>query len=77
VPVDEGKPQALDGEGESRVNWSWRYWQPWVAASLVSWAIWLSVLITHSDHPTQAFWPIWVTLPWGAVLLGNAGRRRK
>jgi hypothetical protein len=59
------------------MNWSRRYWWPWIAASIVSWTIWAAVLATQPGHPRNGFWPVWVTVPWGAVLLAQAGRTRK
>lgn len=59
------------------MNWSRRYWWPWIAATVLSWTIWAAVLVTVHGHPANAFWPIWVTVPWGAVLLAQARRSRK
>lgn len=44
-------------------------WPVWAAASLVSWAVWGAVVATSHSHGLQGLWPIWVTVPWGAVLL--------
>jgi hypothetical protein len=44
-------------------------WGPWITTSLIVTAIWLATSIGngHPDH----FWPIWVIVPWGAVLLSR------
>jgi hypothetical protein len=47
----------------------------WLSVSVFCWTIWLVSVIAngHSMYP----WPIWVSGPWGAVLLSQwVGRRR-
>ena len=52
------------GRGRARSMWG-----PWITTSLIVTAIWLATSIGngHPDH----FWPIWVIVPWGAVLLSR------
>lgn len=44
-------------------------WAAWASVSLICWAIWLASLI--SGGSVQGFWPVWVTVPWGGVLLAG------
>jgi hypothetical protein len=52
-------------------------WGGWFFATVVTWAIWLAVYLTQSGHPTEGFWPVWVMIPWGAVILANHQWRRR
>jgi hypothetical protein len=53
-------------------------WAPWLTTALIVIAIWLATSIASGGG--IYFWPIWVILPWGAVLLartlGGGGPRR-
>jgi hypothetical protein len=42
-------------------------WAPWLTTAIIVTAIWLATSVGNGrpDH----FWPIWVIVPWGAVLL--------
>jgi hypothetical protein len=44
-------------------------WTSWITVSLIVTAVWLATSIGNGrpDH----FWPIWVIVPWGAVLLAR------
>jgi hypothetical protein len=42
-------------------------WAPWLTTAIIVTAIWLATSV-GSGHP-HPFWPIWVIVPWGAVLL--------
>jgi hypothetical protein len=44
-------------------------WAAWAAASVVCWAIWLATVI--SGGGLVGVWPVWVTIPWGGVLLAG------
>lgn len=50
-------------------------WGVWLTAVLVNVAVWLAVSLGSGE--LIYFWPLWVALPWGAVLLARtvAGRR--
>ena len=52
-------------------------WGAWGSASAVCWGIWLASAI--SGGSLEGFWPVWVTVPWGGVLLAQAvgGRDRR
>lgn len=52
---------AADGQPSLRAMWA-----PWLTAVLVCTAVWLAIAVTGGGF--QGFWPIWVALPWGAVL---------
>jgi len=44
-------------------------WASWLTTALIVTAIWLATSIGNG-RPDN-FWPIWVILPWGAVLLAR------
>jgi hypothetical protein len=44
-------------------------WGAWATAVLVTSAIWLVVSLSNGD--LAYFWPIWVAVPWGAVLVAR------
>jgi len=44
-------------------------WAPWVTTAIVVTAIWLATSIGNGGP--DYFWPIWVIVPWGAVLLAR------
>jgi Domain of unknown function (DUF1707) len=45
-------------------------WGAWASASVICWGIWLAGLI--SGGSVSGFWPVWVSVPWGGVLLAQA-----
>jgi peptidoglycan/LPS O-acetylase OafA/YrhL len=59
------------GRGPMRTMWG-----PWITTVLIVTAIWLATSLA-SGGPSY-FWPIWVIVPWGAVLLASCltGPRR-
>jgi hypothetical protein len=44
-------------------------WAAWASASVICWAIWLATVL--SGGGVAAVWPVWVTVPWGGVLLAQ------
>jgi Domain of unknown function (DUF1707) len=42
-------------------------WATWASASAVCWGIWLATFL--SGGSASGFWPVWVMLPWGGLLL--------
>ena len=44
-------------------------WGAWASASVVCWAIWLATVL--SGGGVAGVWPVWVTVPWGGVLLAQ------
>lgn len=44
-------------------------WGAWASASTICWAIWLATLL--SGGGVSGVWPVWVTVPWGGVLLAQ------
>jgi hypothetical protein len=44
-------------------------WAPWITVAVIVTAIWLATSI--SSGAFQPFWPVWVVVPWGAVLLAR------
>lgn len=47
-------------------------WRPWASVSVIVWGIWAVGVATGSGE--QGLWPLWVSGPWGAVLLSHAVR---
>lgn len=56
-------------KGKRNVGTDWRLW---AGVSLVTWAIWGVDVITSKGHPLDGVWPLWVTVPWGAVVLWDS-----
>ena len=44
-------------------------WAPWLATAIIVTSIWLATSIGNGRP--DSFWPIWVIVPWGAVLLAR------
>jgi hypothetical protein len=44
----------------------------WASVSVIVWGIWLASAITGGG--LQGLWPVWVTVPWGAVVLARSLR---
>lgn len=44
-------------------------WAAWATASVICWAIWLATVI--SGGGLAGLWPVWVTIPWGGVLVAG------
>lgn len=44
-------------------------WSSWASASIICWGIWLATAVTSGG--ASGLWPIWVTVPWGGVLLAH------
>jgi hypothetical protein len=58
-------PLANLGRGTGRLSPAWQAaWGSWLTCSLLSTVIWL---LTGAGYP----WPLWVALPWGAILAGR------
>jgi Domain of unknown function (DUF1707) len=49
-------------------RWIFAAWSGWLTVTLIVNAIWLASVLSGSD---ANYWPIWVMLPWGAVLLAG------
>jgi hypothetical protein len=64
-------PQPSGAPAEQRrgmPRWILATWSSWITVTLIVNAIWLaSVMSGGGDN----YWPIWVMLPWGAVLLAG------
>jgi hypothetical protein len=46
-------------------------WRLWASISLITWAIWAVDVATTKGHSLDGVWPLWVTVPWGAVVLAD------
>jgi hypothetical protein len=44
-------------------------WAAWASVSVICWAIWLATVL--SGGGVSGVWPVWVTVPWGGVLLAG------
>ena len=44
-------------------------WLSWLGVSGFMIAIWLVGIVTSDSDSWQGFWPLWVIVPWGAVML--------
>jgi hypothetical protein len=49
-------------------RWMIATWSSWLTVSLIVNAIWLATVLNGGS---VRYWPIWVMLPWGAVLLAG------
>ncbi len=68
-PPASGSPaaQVVDAmsRGHGRFSPAWQAaWGSWFTCSLIVTVIWL---LTGAGYP----WPLWVALPWGAILAGR------
>jgi DUF1707 SHOCT-like domain len=61
------RPAAAPGAQPRRRGhpWLWAIWSGWVTTSLILFVIWV---LTGAHHTV---WPLWVAIPWGAVLLAR------
>lgn len=48
----------------------WGMWRPWAAASTITTGIWLAITIAAGE--LTFFWPVFVIVPWGFVLLAKS-----
>ena len=44
-------------------------WSAWASASVICWGVWLATVLTGGG--AAGLWPVWVTVPWGGVLLAR------
>jgi hypothetical protein len=49
-------------------RWVIATWSSWITVSLIVNAIWLATVLGGGG---VSYWPVWVMLPWGAVLLAG------
>jgi hypothetical protein len=64
-------PQPPGAPAEQRrgiPKWMLATWSSWISVTLIVNAIWLASALSGS---AGSYWPIWVMLPWGAVLLAG------
>ena len=47
-------------------------WGAWASTSFICWAIWLATGLSGAG--LAGVWPVWVTVPWGGVLVTQAIR---
>ncbi len=72
VPASSGSIPARRAAGDRRpAHWRQAAFGSWLTASLVCWTIWLIVLLSGGAGQNLYPWPIWVSGPWGAVILAG------
>jgi hypothetical protein len=63
------RPTAAATPGRQGIpRWVIATWSSWLTVTLIVNAIWFATVIGGAD---VSYWPIWVMLPWGAVLLAG------
>lgn len=65
APVPDEPPVAVPGGSATR--WLIQAWLPWLRVAAILTAIWL--LTCLGSREVVFYWPVWVLVPWGAVLL--------
>ena len=52
-------------------------WLSWVGVAVICNAIWLVTWLTSDKDHIPYYWPIWVMVPWAAVIIAGmvTGRR--
>jgi hypothetical protein len=64
-----GEP-LTPAEHHSRISAAWRHhWASWASVSMVLFVIWLIGAV--GSHHLDGLWFLWVSGPWGALLLGR------
>jgi hypothetical protein len=68
-PVEAPRPARTGACGP--LPWAARraMWAPWLTTALIVTAVWLATSVGNGRP--DYFWPIWVIVPWGAVLLAR------
>jgi Domain of unknown function (DUF1707) len=49
-------------------RWILAAWGGWITVTLIVNAVWFATVVSGGN---ENYWPIWVMLPWGAVLLAG------
>ena len=62
TPAPREQSPAQRGQGNLKASWS-----AWASVSAITWVIWLISNLGSGDASYP--WPLWVTGPWGAILL--------
>jgi hypothetical protein len=63
---EKDKPRIVENTPDSRSRIAWR---SWFTVSMICAGIWAVIAI--SSGGMAFFWPLWVMLPWGLVLLAQ------
>lgn len=77
VPGSPGSPAPWAPGPDGRYplatrRWIAQHWSGWVGPVAICTAIWLA--LSAASGGWQYFWPFWVAVPWGIVLLVNTFR---
>lgn len=68
--IRHGQPPYPAATGQGRLSPAWRgAWGSWASVSLLLFTIWL--ITSLGSHHINGLWFLWVTGPWGAILLGR------
>jgi hypothetical protein len=68
APAPRPAVPAVDASGrELTAKWLGEVWASWLAVAGVTSAIWAVSCLASGD--LVYFWPFWVAVPWGAVLV--------
>lgn len=60
TPAAQPRPDAVR-------RWLVEQWRPWATSVMICVAIWLLTSIMSTE--VVYFWPLWIAVPWGVVLL--------
>ena len=66
---------AERGQEDRRRNKARRSWSRYLSVLVVCWSIWGVTMLTSGGHDLEDR-PLWITLPWGAVLVRRPSLRR-
>ena len=48
-----------------------RSWSRFITVNAAMWALWGVTLLSPGHHNVDDLWPLWLTIPWGAVLVAR------
>jgi hypothetical protein len=66
-PPALGVPGAVVPNSRATAEWLMHVWSSWLPAVAITTAVWL--VSSLAARELIYFWPVWVAVPWGAVLL--------
>lgn len=46
-----------------------RRWSRYLSVNAVLWIVWGASVAGSHSHDLEGFWPLWVSVPWGAFLI--------
>jgi hypothetical protein len=69
-PGPGGEPEPFQHGWGGELTHGGPAWGAWASASAVCWGVWLASVI--SGGGVAGVWPVWVSVPWGGVLVAQA-----